>query len=230
MARQTRLAFAPKSPSVDASASEKRKRSIGEVDRSESSDSPQTKRKKAKPTKAAPKKPKKNPEQAYQKTIAEVDKKIKLLNAEAKKQDPNYLSVTSDEYSEAMVQFLPEAIRLSEMDEKGVRCAFNLLLHLAWNAYGDINASFKMSGYGEHERTYPLMDDQMIKIIELLATIKDPPTALRRETITGTEWINNAIGELTESRDYIKKYGHDGFFTKSIARLEELRVQLTANR
>jgi hypothetical protein len=179
-----------------------------------------------------------------------------------------------------MVKFLPEATKLSAVDEEGVRCAFNLLLHLAWNAYGDINASFKMSGYGGHESTYPLMDEKMMKIIELLAVITDsstiPTPAVivprrwtdenaevgkfktgrpnkqqrsqiarqheeydkerndlareRRETTTGMEWINNAIGELTESRDYIKGYGHDGFFTKSIARLEELRAESQAYR
>jgi hypothetical protein len=275
MARQTRLAFAPKSPYVDANASEKRKRSIAEDDASDFSDSPKTKRKKAKSSKAAPKQPKKpKPEQAYKKAIAEVDKKVKSLNAKVKRQGPNSRSGTSDTYSAAMVKFLPEATKLSAVDEQGVRCAFNLLLHLAWNAYGDINASFKMSGYGGHERTYPLMDEQMMKIIELLAATTDPRTSPnppvivphrwtdedaevgefktgrpnkqqrnqiarqheeydkerndlareRRETTTGMEWINNAIGELTESRDYIKGYGHDGFFTKSIARLEELNA------
>jgi hypothetical protein len=179
-----------------------------------------------------------------------------------------------------MVKFLPEATKLSEMDEHGVRCAFNLLLHLAWNAYGDINASFKMSGYGGHKRTYPLMDEQMMKVIELLAAITEPWTSPartvivphrwtdkdaavgefktgrpnkkqrneiarqheeydnkrndlareRRETTTSTEWINNTINELTESRDYIKGYGHDGFFMKSIARLEELRAKTTGNK
>lgn len=281
MVRQSLLAFTPKSPNVDASAAEKRKRSITEDDASDFADSPKTRGKKAKSTKAAPKQLKKSePEQVYKKAIAEVDKMVKLLNAKVKKQGPNGRSVTSDTYSAAMVKFLPEAIRLSEMDENGVRCAFNLLLHLAWNAYGDINVSFKMSGYGGHERTYPLMDEQMMKIIELLATIKDPRTALnpavvvphrwtdedaqvgefktgrpnknqrnqiarqheeyekerndlareRRETTTGTEWINNAISELTESRDYIKGYGHDGFFTKSIARLEELKSKHTGNK
>jgi hypothetical protein len=160
MARETRLAFIP---IVDASVGEKRKRSIGE-DTSEYSVSRKTERKKAKSTEATSKKPKiPNPEQAYKKTIAEVDKKVKLLNVKVKKQGPNSRSVTSDTYSAAMVKFLPEAMRLSEMDEKGVRCAFNLLLHLAWNAYGETNASFKMSGYDGHERTYPLMDEQMIK-------------------------------------------------------------------
>jgi hypothetical protein len=52
----------------------------------------------------------------------------------------------------------------------------------------------------------------------------------RRETTTGKEWINNAISELTESRDYIKGYGYDGFFMKSIARLEELKSKHTGNK
>ncbi|KAH8703577.1 hypothetical protein BGW36DRAFT_369566 [Talaromyces proteolyticus] len=194
------------------------------------------------------------------------------------RRNPNRPWRTSDDYSAAMVKFLPEAVRLSEMDEQGVRCAFNLLLYLAWNAYGDIDASFKMSGYGECEETYPLMDEQMMKIIDLRAAMVDPCTSPspavivphrwtdedacvgefktgrpnkqqrnqiarqhaaydkkrnelareRRETVTGTEWINNAIDELTESRDYIEPYGHDGFFTKSITRLEELRISLQA--
>jgi hypothetical protein len=137
-----------------------------------------------------------------------------------------------------------------------------------------------MSGYGGHKRTYPLMDEQMMKVIELLAAITEPWTSPartvivphrwtnkdvavgkfktgrpnkkqrneitrqheeydnkrndlareRRETTTSTEWINNAINELTESRDYIKGYGHDGFFMKSIARLEELRAKTTGNK
>jgi hypothetical protein len=43
----------------------------------------------------------------------------------------------------------------------------------------------------------------------------------KRETITG--WVSNALVELTQDRNYLTSFGLDGYFTKSIARLGELK-------
>ncbi|KAH8691065.1 hypothetical protein GQ44DRAFT_720082 [Phaeosphaeriaceae sp. PMI808] len=173
-----------------------------------------------------------------------------------------------------MAKFLPGVSKLNEMGAEGAVCALNLMLHLAHNSYGDINASFKMCGYGGHEKPYWDMDELMLKVVEKCAAIanSNPDTQrplelvevphrwrdedadvgvfktgrpnkqqrgwiakqhekwekernnlarVRRETTK--DWVNNAIAELVDSRDYIKDYGHEGFFPKSIARLEELK-------
>ena len=43
----------------------------------------------------------------------------------------------------------------------------------------------------------------------------------RRETTK--DWVCNALVELTDERDYLDGFGLDGYFIKSIARLEELK-------
>ena len=291
MARQTRLSFADKSPNVKAEATGKRKRStVEDNSQSDFSDNETPKAKKsrvtpkakataasAKGTSAKAAKPAtktQKPSQIYKKAIAEVDKKVRSLDAKVQKQGPNSGAVTSPTYAAAMAKFLPGVSKLNEMGAEGAVCALNLLLHLAHNAYGDINASFKMSGYGGHKKPYWDMDELMLKVVEKRAAIansnsdmqqplelvevphrwsdkdadvgvfktgrpnkqqrgwiakqrekweKERNNLARERRETTKDWIDNAIAELVDSRDYIKDYGHEGFFRKSIARLEELK-------
>jgi hypothetical protein len=46
--------------------------------------------------------------------------------------------------------------------------------------------------------------------------------ARERREIT-KDWVCNALVELTDERDYLDDFGLEGYFTKSIARLEELK-------
>ena len=54
---------------------------------------------------------------------------------------------------------------------------------------------------------------------------KDRNDALkkRRENAI-VDWISNAISELKDEQDYIEAYGLDGYFSKSIARLEAIKA------
>jgi hypothetical protein len=52
---------------------------------------------------------------------------------------------------------------------------------------------------------------------------KERSEKAREKRETTTDWVSNALVELTEERDYLASFGLDGYFIKSIARLEELK-------
>ncbi|TVY16362.1 hypothetical protein LARI1_G006047 [Lachnellula arida] len=221
--------------------------------------------------KAAPKKApngNKGAEQMYKKLIADVGKKVGSLDARVKKQGPNGRSVTSDHYAEAMVKYAKDVKALMEMD---ARLAFNALLYIGPHAHGDLEASWKMSGYGGTEEPFAELDALMLSIISKLElpsaestnnsslpkvshrwTLEDAEVGVfktgrpnkqqrgqierqkaawvkerhvmakeRREKVD--DWINNAVEELKGERDAIKGYGLDGYFVKTIVKLEELQ-------
>jgi hypothetical protein len=47
----------------------------------------------------------------------------------------------------------------------------------------------------------------------------------RREIVK--DWGSNALVELIEERDHVDQFGMEGYFTKSIARLQELNSSVS---
>jgi hypothetical protein len=125
--------------------------------------------KKKKPTKkaAGPKKQKaKTAQQTYTSTIDKIDKKVRELDRKCKAQGPNGRMYNSDNYAKAMANFLPEVTELSDMDDGGVKLAFNLMLYLGEHVHGDFYMCVKMAGYGGSERPYKELDEVMLGLIE----------------------------------------------------------------
>jgi hypothetical protein len=57
--------------------------------------------------------------------------------------------------------------------------------------------------------------------------VKERNTVARDRREKAEDWISSAIEELKSERDAIKDYGLDGYFAKSIAKLEELNTGRT---
>jgi hypothetical protein len=106
-------------------------------------------------------------EQLYKKIIADVDKKVSGLDARVKKMGPNSMAITSDNYAESMVKFVKDVRKLMELGQEGAKFAFNLLLYIGPHAHGDLEASFKMSGYGGTEGPFAELDEVMLEVIAL---------------------------------------------------------------
>ncbi|KAE9365663.1 hypothetical protein N431DRAFT_563508 [Stipitochalara longipes BDJ] len=104
---------------------------------------------------------------AVQEIIGDVDKKVSSLDARVRKNGPNSAAVNSDHYAGAMVRFIKDIEKLKAMGPDGVRCAFNATLYIGPHAHGDLEISYKMSGYGGTERPFADMDDTMLGIIGL---------------------------------------------------------------
>jgi hypothetical protein len=118
------------------------------------------------PTKKAPT-GNKAAEQLYKKIIGDVDKKVSGLDSRVKKMGPNSRGITSDDYAEAMVKYVKDVRKLMELGQEGAKFAFNLLLYIGPHAHGDLEASFKMSGYGGTEGPFAELDEMMLKVIAL---------------------------------------------------------------
>jgi hypothetical protein len=106
-------------------------------------------------------------EQLYKKIIASVDKKVSSLDAQVKKNGPNSAAITSDHYADTMVKFIKDIEKLMAMGPDGARYAFNAILYIGPHAHGDLEASWKMSGYGGTEGPFAELDDIMCDIIGL---------------------------------------------------------------
>ena len=125
--------------------------------------------KKKKPTEktAGPKKQKaKTAQQTYASIIDKIDKKVRELDRKCKAQGPNGRMYNSDNYAKAMANFLPEVTELSNMDDGGVKLAFNLMLYLGEHVHGDFYMCVKMGGYGGSERPYKELDEVMLGLLE----------------------------------------------------------------
>lgn len=96
-----------------------------------------------------------------------MDKKVSSLDARVKKNGPKSAAVISDHYASAMVKFIKDIQKLMAMGPDGARCAFNAMLYISPHAHGDLEASWKMSGYGETEEPFAELDDTMLEIIGL---------------------------------------------------------------
>ena len=238
-----------------------------------------TEKKKKKPTKktAGPKKQKaKTAQQTYTSIIDKIGKKVGELDRKCKAQGPNGRMYNSDNYAKAMANFLPEVTELSDMDDGGVKLAFNLMLYLGEHVHGDFYMCVKMSGFGDSKKPYKELDEVMLELVERrkdeatengvhkaleatsLPTVphrwteadadvgvfktgrpnkqqrnqimrqreewtKERSKKARERREVTKDWVTNALLELTDQRDFLADYGLDGYFIKSIARLEELK-------
>jgi hypothetical protein len=263
-------------------APQKRKRTTAPIDTPDA-ESKDNSTKKQKVSKKAPttKKPlakeapegKKAAEQLYKKILDDVDKKVSSLDARVQKMGPNGRSITSDTYAEAMLKYIKDVQKLMAMGQDGARCALNAMLYIGPHAHGDLEASWKMCGFGESEEPYKELDKVMLEVIALKEDVdclgKDEgvelPSVRHRWTSADAEvgvfktgrpnkqqrgqierqktkwikerfaearkrrekvgdWIGNAIEELKGESADIERYGLEGYFKKSIAKLEEIRV------
>lgn len=105
--------------------------------------------------------------QLYKKVIDEVDKKAAGLDARVKKMSPNSAAITSDNYSGAMMNNVKDVRKLMAMGQDGAKLAFNAVLHMGPRTHGDLDASWKMSGYGGHKQPFAELDQLMLEIVAL---------------------------------------------------------------
>ena len=111
--------------------------------------------------------------------------------------------VTCDDISSAMVRFLAEAERLSELPG-GIPFAFNLVMDLARFSHGCMGeGDLDSSGYGERPS-----DEEIDRLIIDLAT--------RRRQMEPSWNHFKALKQLRNQSRKVADYGVDGFCAKSI--------------
>ena len=82
-------------------------------------------------------------QQTYTSIIDKIDKKVRELDRKCMVQGPNGRTYNSDNYAKAMANFLPEVTELSDMDDGGVKLAFNQMLYLGEHVHGDFYVCMK---------------------------------------------------------------------------------------
>ncbi|KAF2093857.1 hypothetical protein NA57DRAFT_80857 [Rhizodiscina lignyota] len=107
---------------------------------------------------------KKSPEKLYNGAVTSIEKAYKSLE---KKIKPNFGSVTSDSFADAMVDRASTAKALLNMPPDGGRYAFNLLMYLGDNSYGgqDLSYTTKFCGCGA-AGSYSKLDELMLQAID----------------------------------------------------------------
>ncbi len=229
--------------------------------------------KSSKSSKSKPATPKVNKEaqKLYTDTLKAIDKGIDHLDREVKKiLIGSSYAITTDTYAEAAIKHLASAKKLAGLDE---RLAFNLLLSIADASHcANMNATAKMSGVGDSEGIFKVLDHGLMLLIERrekpvsgvsgvelpgvphrwtwadadvgafktgwpnkqqrnvmyrqkLEWEKERRRARRERREIAQDWVAVALSDLKEERDYLDQYGVREYFSRCIAKLEELSTQ-----
>ena len=122
-------------------------------------------------TNAKLKPPKLNKEaiKSYKDTIKAIDKRVDHLDKEVKKiQAGNSRAIMTETYAESAGKHIVTVEKLASIDEK---LAFNLLLALADASHcPDMDATAKMSGYGDSKEVFEKLDSALLPLIQQRAS------------------------------------------------------------
>jgi hypothetical protein len=99
----------------------------------------------------------------------------------------------------------------------GVNPGSDLMMYLARNVHGDLDTKGG-ARYGCHTLCYRQLDAMMMRVINRRVA--------RQERIGGEDvaWISQTVMELEKKRDHLAKYGPEGYFPNSLARLPGMEV------
>jgi hypothetical protein len=126
--------------------------------------------------------------------------------------------VNGEDFVREMVKCLPDVEALLQMPNYvGVNPGSDLMMFLARHVHGDLDTKGG-AGYGCHTLGYQQLDAMMMRIIDRRGA--------RQERIGGEDiaWISQTVMELEKKRDHLAKYGLEGYFPNSLARLQGMEV------
>lgn len=101
----------------------------------------------------------------YNDSIKKIEKDLKILDGRVVKMGPDSRAVTTDSYAKMSSKHLDTVKKLDQMDG-GLVSAFDLMLYVADASHTDCEITGKMSGYGESEGPFGLLDTQLLELIE----------------------------------------------------------------
>lgn len=78
---------------------------------------------------------------------------------------PNSRAISTDTYADKSLKFLKPVKELEKMDG-GLVPAFNLAMYVAEASHTNCDTTSKMSGYGESEYPFGVLDEQILELIE----------------------------------------------------------------
>ncbi|KAG9748471.1 hypothetical protein KCU73_g7077, partial [Aureobasidium melanogenum] len=154
-------------------------------------------------TRAAPKKK----TSALKNTVKAIEAHLKVLDGKVRKMSPNSCAISTDTYADKSLDFLNPVKKLEKMDG-GLVPAFNLAMYVADASHTDCDTTSKMSGYGDSEYPFGILDEQLLDLIEKRNT-QSPAT--RREEISAVpkRWTRQDadVGPFKTGRPNKQQYG-----------------------
>jgi len=101
----------------------------------------------------------------YNNSIKKIEAAIKTLDGRILKMGPDSNRVTTDSYAKMSLRHLKSVKELDQMDG-GLVPAFNLMLYVADASHTDCDTTGGMSGFGDSEAPFDLLDMQLLELIE----------------------------------------------------------------
>lgn len=120
---------------------------------------------------------------------------------------PNSCAISTDTYAEKSLEFLEPVKELEKMDG-GLVPSFNLAMYVADASHTDCDTSFKMSGYGESEYPFGILDEQLLELIEKRNT-QSPATRQENLPTVPKRWTRQDadVGVFKTGRPNKQQYG-----------------------
>jgi hypothetical protein len=143
----------------------------------------------------------------YKDSIKAIEADLKALDAQVRKLGPNTREITTDTYADKSLDHLKSVEELEKVDG-GLSPAFNLMLYVADASHNDCQTTVKMSGFGDSEEPFGILDARPLDLIEKRhaqspATRQDElPTVPKRWTRQDAD-----VGEFKTGRPNKQQYG-----------------------
>ncbi|KAG9513068.1 hypothetical protein KCU93_g10170, partial [Aureobasidium melanogenum] len=143
----------------------------------------------------------------YKDTVKAIEAHLKILDGKVRKMSPNSRAISTDTYADKSLDFLDPVQELEKMDG-GLVPAFNLAMYVADASHTDCDTTSKMSGYGDSEHPFGILDEQLLGLIEK-RNIQSPATRQDEIPAVPKRWTRQDadVGPFKTGRPNKQQYG-----------------------
>jgi hypothetical protein len=125
----------------------------------------------------------------------------------------NRRGVNAHDFAKSALTFAPVTDELLSYGFEGIVYAFDFMVEVACCVCGALD-NVSESGHGDSEGCYAKMDLRLMGVIELRVAAEAGQASLK--------WKTQALAELVKERDELDQPRFEGYFPKSIRRLQQL--------
>lgn len=131
-------------------------------------------------------------DELYKNSIKKLEADIKIFDGRIRSMGFDSRKVTTDSYAKMSLKHLEPVKKLEEMDG-GLVPAFNLMLYVADASHTDCDVTAHMSGYGDSEAPFGLLDVQLLELIEKRHA-QSPTTRQDQLHSLPKQWMRQDVG------------------------------------